>query len=125
MRSILLDIITKYDIQQQEQISYLTEKVTRLEAENSRLVFQAADNVTKNDQQKLRDIIGGVYDMVTPTDSQQKLLGRMTKMFLDLQTAIPACKIHLSGIEFRMDYYHQADHRNASFHWNGKEFLQK
>lgn len=121
MDSGLLLLIAQYDIKQQEHINFLMEKVTRLEAENIRLINQAADNATANDTQRLRDIIGGVYDMVTPTDTREKLLFRLTKILTDFEKTNPACKVHLPEMEFQF----RQDYGNVSFHWNGKEFLQK
>lgn len=117
----LLQLITQYDEDQQETIRELLAENAKLKKEHSKFVNQAFDNAIAADNQKLKDIMAGVYDNIGPTDTREKLLNRLINVFVDFEKNNPSCKIHLPEIEFQF----RQDYGNVSFHWDGKEFIQK
>lgn len=103
-RLSLMEVIEGYDFDQREYITQLEEQVAKLKKENDKMLTNGLATAQANSRSLLQDILHGVYDNVSPTDSQEKLFSRLAKCLKDFEdTCGYVVKLN---IEIRKDISH-------------------
>lgn len=100
-RRSLLETIEDYDQDQRWYIADLEAKNKKLKEENDKMLTNGLATAQANSRSLLQGILHGVYDNVSPTDSQEKLFSRLAKCLKDFEDTC-GYKVKLN-LEIRKD----------------------